>query len=51
MEWLILLFRKPNYDISIEKEDIVIGCPRILHFKTSKSGQVYSIGVHIFCVV
>jgi hypothetical protein len=39
---------KPNYDISIEKEGIVIGCPRVLHFKPSNSGQVYSVGVHIF---
>jgi len=48
MKWLLLLFRKSNYVISIEKEGIVIGCPRIFICKPSKSGQVYSSGVHIF---
>jgi len=51
MEWLLLLFRTANYVISIEKEGIVIGCPRILFFKPSNSGQLYSIAVHIFCDV
>jgi len=50
MKWLLLLFRKPSYVISIEKEGIVVGCPRIFICKPSKSGQVYSIAVHIFFV-
>jgi hypothetical protein len=48
MNYLLLLLRKLNYLISIEKEGIVVGCPRIFNFKPSKSGQVYSIGVHVF---
>jgi len=51
MKELLLLFRKPNYVISIEKEGIVIGRPRIFNCKPSKSGQVYSVEVHIFCSV
>jgi len=43
-----VLFRNPNYVISIEKEGIVIECPGIFDCKQSKSGQVYSIRVHIF---
>jgi hypothetical protein len=45
MKWLLVLFRKPNYVVSIEKEGIVMGCPGIFNFKPSKSGQVYCIGV------
>jgi hypothetical protein len=45
MKWLLVLFKKPNYVISIEKEDIVMGFPGIFNFKPSKSGQVYCIGV------
>jgi hypothetical protein len=41
-----VLFRKPNYVISIKKECTVIGCPKIFGCKPSKNGQVYSIEVH-----
>jgi hypothetical protein len=38
MKWLLVLFRKPNYIISVEKEGIVVGCPGTFNFKPSKSG-------------
>jgi len=48
MEKILLLFRKPNYLISIEKEWIVIMFSRIFNINPSNSGKVYSIGVHTF---